>query len=83
MIPGFNKVISLTRPGLTGQDSIGSPVMTNAAVWTKNGHYQQAYHQENISLMTLQRGILKVYKIALYPGLVSECNLSGMKTSVT
>jgi hypothetical protein len=63
MIPGFNKIISLTRPGLTGQDSIGSPIMTNASVWTKNGTYQQAYHQENIG--PVGRSVKDVYKFWL------------------
>jgi hypothetical protein len=63
MIPGFSKIISLTRPGLTGQDAIGSPIVTNAAVWTKNGHYQQSYHQENLG--PTGRSVKNVYKFWL------------------
>jgi hypothetical protein len=63
MIPGLFTIVSLTRPGLTGQDAMGSPIIANASVWTKRGHYQQSYHQEGIG--PTGRSTKDVYKFWL------------------
>ena len=42
-LPGFVSTISLKRAGQTSQDSIGAPVLVKTTVWTKKGHYQQIY----------------------------------------
>lgn len=48
-LPGFVSQISLQRKGQVSQDSMGSPVIVNTLVWTKKGHYQQAYGNDQPS----------------------------------
>jgi hypothetical protein len=42
-LPGFISTITLKRQGSVSQDAIGAPVIVKAEVWTKRGHYQQVY----------------------------------------
>lgn len=42
-LPGFISTISLKRGGQTSQDAIGAPIIVESTVWTKKGHYQQVY----------------------------------------
>jgi hypothetical protein len=48
-LPGFVSTISLKRGGQTSQDAIGSPVIVETTVWTKKGHYQQMYGNDQPS----------------------------------
>jgi hypothetical protein len=45
-LPGFVSTISLLRKGLQSQDAMGSPIITETLIWTKKGHYQQFYGNE-------------------------------------
>jgi hypothetical protein len=48
-LPGFVSEISLKRGGQVSQDTIGSPVIVDTVVWTKKGHYQQTYGNDQAS----------------------------------
>lgn len=48
-LPGFVSTISLKRGGQTSQDAIGSPIIVDTIVWTKKGHYQQVYGNDQPS----------------------------------
>lgn len=40
-LPGFTSSVKMIRQSGTSHLADGTPVITTATVWTKNGHYQQ------------------------------------------
>jgi len=48
-LPGFISTITLKRKGQLSQDAIGSPVLSESTIWTKKGHYQQVYGNDQPS----------------------------------